>query len=623
MADAVGTAYVAVTADMSGFSDAVASAGADMASTLGSAGQDAGDAATSGMSQGMSTFGATLGGVLGANVALKAADSLTGFFTGAADKAKGAELANLRYETSLRNVAGASDEQIKSTSAYLSALGSTTATSGTQLKEAYAQILRGTKDVEQAQTATTLATDISAATGRDLSSVSMALSRAYMGNTTALGRMGVETKNADGSAKSLDQMLGDLQKTFGGTAEKAAGTAAGGMKKAELQFGAVQKSIGTALLPTIVSLADTLTTYVMPVLKVFAEIFGSIMSALGPIVPAIAAVVVGIKLWSIAQAVLNAVMDANPIMLVVIAIAALVAGVIWAYQNVEWFRAAVDTMASAVVDSFNLVLGIVQSVFGWIVDNWPLLLAILTGPFGLAVLFVTNNWNTIVDIVSGVFTWITDHWQLLLAIFLGPFVGAVAYVVSNWDTITDKVRGVVDAVTGFFAGLGDTLLAPLRAVVDWVTRTFGELPAKITGAFGNARDLLFNVGQDIVGGLIDGIKSMVGAAVDAVKHVGGSIVDGAKGILHIGSPSQVFMDIGRDVQLGLAQGIEGNAGLAVAAVDSSLGALASGNVAASTGGSTIDARLINNGTIYGVDDLDRWADQRDAKLVAALAVGTR
>lgn len=57
---------------------------------------------------------------------------------------------------------------------------------------------------------------------------------------------------------------------------------------------------------------------------------------------------VATKLVAAAQAALNAVMNANPIGLIVVAIAALVAGLVWAYRNVDWFRSFVDSAFSAI-----------------------------------------------------------------------------------------------------------------------------------------------------------------------------------------------------------------------------------------------------------------------------------
>ena len=103
-----------------------------------------------------------------------------------------------------------------------------------------------------------------------------------------------------------------------------------------------------------------------------------------------------------AQWLLNAAMDANPVMLVVIAVAALVAVVILAYTHVAVFRDTVNAMGTIVVGVFHDVVGAAQMVFGWIASNWPLLLAILGGPFGLAALFeLTENWGDVGRVLLG------------------------------------------------------------------------------------------------------------------------------------------------------------------------------------------------------------------------------
>lgn len=110
-----------------------------------------------------------------------------------------------------------------------------------------------------------------------------------------------------------------------------------------------------------------------------------------------------------AQWALNAAMSANPIMLVVIGIGLLVAGFIVAWKHSETFR-------EIVTGAFDAVKNVAMGAFEWVKDNWPLLLAIITGPIGLAVLAVVKNWDTIkatagaaVDAVVGFFTGIPDR----------------------------------------------------------------------------------------------------------------------------------------------------------------------------------------------------------------------
>jgi hypothetical protein len=96
---------------------------------------------------------------------------------------------------------------------------------------------------------------------------------------------------------------------------------------------------------------------------------------------AIKVITIATKVWEGVQLVMNAILSANPIGLIVLAIAGLVAGFILAYKHSATFRKIVQ-------ESFRIVLDVVRGVWGWIKGHWPLLLTILTGPVGLAVTFI-------------------------------------------------------------------------------------------------------------------------------------------------------------------------------------------------------------------------------------------
>src|SRR5690625_5389267 len=68
---------------------------------------------------------------------------------------------------------------------------------------------------------------------------------------------------------------------------------------------------------------------------------------------------------------------------------------------------------------------------------------------------------------------------------------------------------------------------------------------------------LYQIGKDVIDGLINGIKSMVGKVSDAVKSVTSKITGTVKKILGIKSPSRVLAEIGRWTGEGLVVGIEG------------------------------------------------------------------
>jgi hypothetical protein len=88
-------------------------------------------------------------------------------------------------------------------------------------------------------------------------------------------------------------------------------------------------------------------------------------------------------------------------MLIVLAIAALVAAFVLAYQHVTWFRNAVDDMGRLVVRVFQDIKQWALDAFNWLKEHWPLILAILAGPFGLAVYEIATHWNSILSFLKG------------------------------------------------------------------------------------------------------------------------------------------------------------------------------------------------------------------------------
>jgi hypothetical protein len=113
-----------------------------------------------------------------------------------------------------------------------------------------------TRDTAESQRLLNLSLDISAATGKDLGSVTAALSKAYLGNNTALTRLGVGISKADLKTKSFYDITTDLANTFKGSATAAASTFQGSMDKLAVASANVQEIIGTGLIDALTGLGD-------------------------------------------------------------------------------------------------------------------------------------------------------------------------------------------------------------------------------------------------------------------------------------------------------------------------------------------------------------------------------
>ena len=121
----------------------------------------------------------------------------------------------------------------------------------TELRPAYDRLIRSTRDVEEANKALKLAMDISASTGKSLQTVTDAVGRAYDGNTTSLGRLGLGIDKTALASMSLDQIMGQLSDTFGGQADTNARTFEGQLRRLQTATDNLAEAFGAGLLEAL------------------------------------------------------------------------------------------------------------------------------------------------------------------------------------------------------------------------------------------------------------------------------------------------------------------------------------------------------------------------------------
>lgn len=124
-----------------------------------------------------------------------------------------------------------------------------------KLRPAYQKLAIATRDTTETQKLLSLSLDISAATGKDLDAVTGALSKAYLGSNTALGKLGVGISKADLKAKSFNDITEQLTVTFKGAADAAANTFAGSMAKLGVASQNVKEIIGTGIIDSLTLLS--------------------------------------------------------------------------------------------------------------------------------------------------------------------------------------------------------------------------------------------------------------------------------------------------------------------------------------------------------------------------------
>jgi hypothetical protein len=177
--------------------------------------------------------------------------------------------AQLKLAKTLENVTGATDGAIAATEKFITEQQFATGVSDTQLRPAMENLVRATGDVTKAQELLTLGLDVSAGSGRDLESISLALAKAQGGQFTALQRLGIIIPETVKKSKDFTKVQEYLNELFGGQAAVAADTYAGKMKILRERLGETQETLGSALLPVLTKFADFVITNIMPGLEVF------------------------------------------------------------------------------------------------------------------------------------------------------------------------------------------------------------------------------------------------------------------------------------------------------------------------------------------------------------------
>lgn len=362
--------------------------------------------------------------------------------------------------TSLKNTTGATDAQVKAVEAFITKTSIAAAVSDDELRPALDKLVRGTKDVTKAQDLLSLALDISAGTGKDLGAVSDALSKAFNGQLGPLKKLDPALASLIENGATTDEVFAALGKTFSGAASTAAGTASGKMKSFSIQMDEFKESVGAAVMPIIDKLLPSLQA-----LGTWISNNTGLVVTLGLVIGGIAAAVVltnaALSIYAAvgaATAAINAVMATSFTALYVatgaIVIIGIIAALVALQVKFDIFGKAID----GIKVGFNAVWGAIKFVFDWAKNNWPLLLAIITGPFGLAIVAIVKFKDSIIGVLQGVkdfavtiFGGIVSAYKTVMNAILGFMEAGINKAITG----ANKALDVADKAAGMFINFGN------------------------------------------------------------------------------------------------------------------------------------------------------------------------
>ncbi|WKU03758.1 phage tail tape measure protein [Micromonospora sp. HUAS LYJ1] len=177
-----------------------------------------------------------------------------------------------------------------------------------------------------------------------------------------------------------------------------------------------------------------------------------LVTGLAGLASVIYAITIAMRVWAAVQVILNLALWTSPITWIVLGIVALVAVIVVIATKTRWFQDAWKWAWTGIKDG-------AVAVFSWVSENWPLLLAIITGPIGLAVY------------------WIAKHWSEIKA----GATSAKNWIVGKFNALVDFVFGLGVRMGRATRGMFDGLKSAFRSAVNWMIGRWNNFQLTLGG----------------------------------------------------------------------------------------------------------------------------------------------
>ena len=188
----------------------------------------------------------------------------------------------------LKNVTGATDNQIAATEDYITKTSLAFGVTDDDLRPSLERLARATGDVEKAQKLQTVAIDVAAGSGKSLEAVTNAMAKAAEGNTAALSKLGIGLTSAQLKTMSMDQITAKLASTFENQASTQADTFQGKLNRLTIAFDEGKETVGAFILDAITPMVEIIVKNVIPAIQDFTSNLGEklqpVMKVIQPII---------------------------------------------------------------------------------------------------------------------------------------------------------------------------------------------------------------------------------------------------------------------------------------------------------------------------------------------------
>ena len=206
------------------------------------------------------------------------------------------------------------------------------------------------------------------------------------------------------------------------------------------------------------------------------------------------------KIYAAGQKILNAVLNASPIMKIVTIALLLIGALVALYKNNEKFREIVDKVWNAIKEVIETVVDAVMGYFDKIIE------------IGKAIWDpILDGLKFIWDAVEAYFKLIFGFWKAIVEIFIG--IGLII-----WDWLSEKIIEIWDKVTGYWNNtIMPFVTAIVKKVVDAGAAVWNWISDKLTEMWGKVTAYWDKTVMPFVSGIVKNVKDKAGAVWDFIS----------------------------------------------------------------------------------------------------------
>lgn len=283
---------------------------------------------------------------------------------------------------------------------------------------------------------------------------------------------------------------------------------------------ALGDTLGTAVEDVVIKISEVITKVSEVIRKspVLQAVIVGVATALG-ILAAALGVSALIRMVTTAWGALNAVMMLNPIFLIVTAIAALVAGLMFAYKRCKTFREVVNKAFSGIKKVVVTVLNVLKKVFTTVWEAIKKVVVTVWNTIKNTVLTVINVIRTVIttvfNIIKGV---VTVVWNGIKLAIVTPIKAAATVVKTVINGIKNVISAVWNAIKGVTSrvwnAIKNAISTPIRAAVSVVRSVVSKIKSflNFSGLGSTIKSMFSKIGKfisDPIGTAKDKIKSII------------------------------------------------------------------------------------------------------------------